>query len=194
MANPSEVESCGALLLIDFQDDFLSDSGRMPVARHQVSGVIAAANAAVKRSQVAGDLILTIGNEFRPSDVVGNALRHHTATAGSPGTKWDPRLDVADAPYLAKWRGDAFCNPELCRVLEENRVQRITLAGLYARACITATAKGAMKRGLKVHLLVDAIACRSDASHDAAVKRMRKRGVQLVPPDWSPRERDRSNT
>jgi nicotinamidase-related amidase len=179
MANPHGDEPCGALLLIDFQDDFLSDSGRMPVARNQVSSVIAAACAAIEQSQVAGDLILKIGNEFRPSDVVGNALRHHAAVAGSPGTKWDSRLDVAEATYLVKWKGDAFCNPELHRVLEENGVERITLAGLYARACITATAKGAMKRGLKVRLLVDAIACRSDASRDAAVIRMRKRGVRL---------------
>jgi nicotinamidase-related amidase len=92
MANPRGDESCGALLLIDFQDDFLSDSGRMPVARNQVSAVIAAANAAIDQSQVAGDLILKIGNEFRPSDVVGNAVRHHAAIAGSPGSKWDPRV------------------------------------------------------------------------------------------------------
>ncbi|MGA7417947.1 MAG: cysteine hydrolase [Acidimicrobiales bacterium] len=183
MANPRGDNSDGALLLIDFQDDFLSDNGRMPVARNQVGRVIAAANAAIEQSQAAGDLILKVGNEFRPRDVVGNALRHHAAIAGSPGTKWDPRLDVVDATYLVKWKGDAFCNPELRRVLEENGVERITLAGLYARACITATAKGAMKRGLKVRLLVDAIACRSDASRDAAVTRMRKRGVQPVRTD-----------
>jgi nicotinamidase-related amidase len=181
MANPRGDESYGALLLIDFQDDFLSDRGRMPVARNQVSAVIAAANAAIEQSQAAGDLILKIGNEFRASDVVRNALRHHAAIAGSPGTKWDPRVDVADATYLVKWKGDAFCNRELHQVLVENRVEGITLAGVYARACITATAKGAMKRGLKVRLLVDAIACRSDATRDAAVTRMRRRGVQLVP-------------
>ena len=181
MARTRGDESCGALLLIDFQHDFLSDSGRMPVDRNQVRGMIAAARVAIERAQTAGDLIFKIGNEFRPSDVVGNAFRHHAAITGSPGTKWDPRLDIADAPYLVKWKGDAFRNPELHQVLVKNGVERITLAGLYAHACITATAKGAMRRGLEVRLLVDAIACRSDTSRDAAVILMRKRGVQLVP-------------
>jgi len=36
-----------ALLLVDFQRDFLREGGRMPVARHQIRPVLAAANRAV---------------------------------------------------------------------------------------------------------------------------------------------------
>lgn len=171
-----------ALLLIDFQRDFLAADGRMPVARTHVDGAIAAARAAIGQARVSGQLVVKIGNEFKPNDLVRNILRHHAAMAGSPGADWDPRLD-ADAPYLAKWKGDAFCNPELPRVLADNGIEDIILTGLFAGACIAATAKGALRRGLQVHVLTAAIACRTDASRHAACERLRKLGVQLVTND-----------
>ena len=63
-----------ALLLIDFQYDFLADDGRMPVDRSQVQPVVEAARAAIARAQGAGNVIIKIGNEFRPSDYVRNCI------------------------------------------------------------------------------------------------------------------------
>ncbi len=169
-----------ALLLIDFQHDFLADDGRLPVARHQVAAVVTATRVAILQARAAGDLIVRIGNEFRRTDFLRNALRHRAAIAGSGGTRWDPRLGADDSMYLAKWKGDAFCNPALHRVLIDHGVEQVALAGLYARGCVTATADGALARGLKVRALVDAIACRTDASRYAALSQLRARGVELV--------------
>lgn len=72
-----------ALLLIDFQDDFLADSGRMPVAREQVESVLAATRAAISQAQARGDLIVQIGNEFRPHDLIGNLMRRGAAISDS---------------------------------------------------------------------------------------------------------------
>lgn len=169
-----------ALLLIDFQYDFLADGGRMPVDRTQVQPVVAAARSAIDTAQDAGDLVVRIGNEFRPGDFVGNAFRHRAAIAGSPGACWDPRIDARDSVYLAKWKSNAFCNPELSHLMGKHLIERVCLAGLFARACVTATAKGAKARGLQVDLLVNAIACKSDASRSAALTRLGRRGMQLV--------------
>jgi nicotinamidase-related amidase len=169
-----------ALLLIDFQYDFLSDEGRMPIDRRQVQPVVRAAQTAIERAQGAGDLIIKIGNEFRPGDLVGNALRHHAAMAGSPGADWDPRVDAEGSVYVAKWKSDAFCNPKLNRLLEDGQIEQVCLSGMFARACVTATAKAAMAQGLQVELLVDAIACKSNASRSAALARLARRRMQLV--------------
>ncbi len=158
-----------ALLLIDFQYDFLADDGRMPVDRSQVQPVVEAARAAIARAQGAGNVIIKIGNEFRPSDYVRNAFRHHAAMAGSRGADWDSRVDAGDSIYLAKWKSSAFCNPELSQLLKHRQIEQVCLAGLFARACVTATAKEALVRGLRVQLLVDAIACKSNASRSAAL-------------------------
>jgi nicotinamidase-related amidase len=57
-----------AVMLIDFQYDFLADDGKMPVVRNQVSAFIATTQLAVASARKAGDPINAIGNEFRPSD------------------------------------------------------------------------------------------------------------------------------
>src|SRR5579885_2931539 len=118
-----------ALLLIDFQEDFLAPSGRMPVDQDQVQPAIAAAQDAVDEAQRNGDLIVKVGNEFRPSSVIGNFFRHHAAMKGSPGATWDARVDPAGATYLPKWKSDAFCNPDLATLLEQADVGQVRLAG-----------------------------------------------------------------
>jgi len=169
-----------ALLLIDFQQDFLDDDGRMPVARNQVAPVLAATRAAIGQAQRDGELIVKIGNEFRPRDWVGNLLRRHAAVAGSAGTRWDVRADVPGAAYLPKWKSDAFCNPRLQQLLASHGIEQVVLAGLYAGACVTATAKGAMAMGLRVIVLPDAVACRSDSSRQAALEHLVRLGVGLT--------------
>ena len=169
-----------ALLLIDFQHDFLADDGRMPVARDQVEPVLAATRAAITQAQARGDLIVQIGNEFRPHDLVGNLGRRGAAIAGRPGARWDPRFAASGASYVAKWKSDAFCNPALEKLLREHDVQEIVVAGLYARACVAATTKAALARGFEVHVLGGAVACRSDASREAALGRIRALGAQVV--------------
>jgi hypothetical protein len=43
------------------------------------------------------DVIVKIGNEFRPNDVIGNVFRHHAAMRRSPGVAWDDRIDPPGA-------------------------------------------------------------------------------------------------
>jgi nicotinamidase-related amidase len=169
-----------ALLLIDFQEDFLAPSGRMPVDQDQVQPVLEAAQHAVDEAQRNGDLIVKIGNEFRPSDVIGNVFRHHAAMKGSPGAAWDGRIDPSGATYVPKWKADAFCNRDLATLLEEAHVYQIRLAGLYAKACVSATAKRAHKAGLSVQVIGDATACSSDKSRQNALDKLRRVGIEVV--------------
>jgi nicotinamidase-related amidase len=169
-----------ALLLIDFQEDFLAPTGRMPVDQGQVQPVIQAAQLAVDEAQRNGDLIVKIGNEFRPSDVIGNVFRHRAAMRGSPGAAWDGRIDPAGATYLPKWRSDAFCNPDLANLLEEAHVSQVRLAGLYAKACVSATARAAHKRGLAVQVIGQATACSNDRSRQDALAKLGVMGITVV--------------
>jgi nicotinamidase-related amidase len=168
-----------ALLLLDFQRDFLADDGRMPVAREHVAPVLAAARRAADRALLGGDLVVTVGNEFRRSDVIGNLLRRRAAIAGSPGTAWDDRIDVDGALYVPKAAGSAFTNPALSAELEARGIRHVTIAGLYAKGCVRATAQAALRRGLTVEVLGDAVACSSDRSRQRALARLTDRGVRV---------------
>jgi len=169
-----------ALLLIDFQVDFLSPWGRMTVDQAQVQPLIEAVQRAVDAANDHGDVIVKIGNEFRPSDLIGNLFRHHAAIKGSPGSVWDPRIDPPGSTYLPKWKSDAFCNPDLASLLQARDIGQLRLAGLFAKACVTATAKGALKHGLSVQVIGDATACSSDRSRQLALDKLRRMGIDVV--------------
>ena len=170
-----------ALLMIDFQRDFLDPSGRMPVDRNQVSPVLRAAAKAMADARVAGDLIVAIGNEFRPGDLLMNLLRRYASIAGSEGARWSDKLPLEGTTYFPKWAGSAFVNPQLDRWLQAHNVKTLVLTGLMARACVTATAKDALARGYEVQILTDAVACKSDASRARALARLKAKGAVLLP-------------
>ena len=170
----------GALLLIDFQADFLDRGGRMPVARAHVAPAVAAAAEAAALFKARGRPVVAIGNEFRRGDHVMNLLRRYAAMADSPGARWDSRVPREGAAYFPKWAGSAFCNPDLEPWLKARGIGTLVLAGLMARACVTATAKDAMRRGFKVMLLEPAIACASDASRARALARLERKGAAVV--------------
>jgi nicotinamidase-related amidase len=153
----SHKRSKHALLLLDLQRDFLDPRGRMPVASAHVEPMLAVIRRAIREAQRNGELVVKIGNEFRRGDVLRNVLRRHAAVQGTPGAAWDPRADAVGAPYIAKWT-----------------------SSLYARACVAATAKAALKRDLAVEVLAPAVACKSDASRSKALNWLARHGVQLV--------------
>lgn len=169
-----------ALLLLDFQEDFLSPNGRLPVAQQQVKPVLVRTRQAILDAAREGDLVAAIGNEFKKNDCVTNLFRRNASIAGSPGSRWTSELPLGDIPYFPKWRRSAFANPEFESWLRDHHVDTIALTGLQAKACVAATAKDALARNLRVELISDAIACVSDKSRDRALARLARRGALKV--------------
>jgi len=169
-----------ALLLIDFQRDFVEAAGRMPADQGQIPATLSAASLALERARANGDLIVAIGNEFKPRDRLMNLLRRHAAIAGSDGARWSERLPLDGAQYFPKWAGSAFVNPELDNWLRAHGVTTLALSGLMARACVTATAMDALAKGYKVDVLADAVACYSDSSRKRALARLEARGARVM--------------
>jgi nicotinamidase-related amidase len=161
-----------ALLLVDFQRDFLADNGRMPISRSQVEPLIIQTNRAISAARAQGVPIVAVANEFSPDDRLMNVLRRNAAIAGSEGAAWDERVTVHDAPYFTKTRGDAFSNERLRDHLATLGIEEVVLAGLMAKACITATTRGAIAAGLSVRVLGGAVADTSDRAKATALRRL----------------------
>lgn len=169
-----------ALVLLDFQFDFLDDAGRMPVARDHVQPTLDGARRAIERFRAHGRPVVAIGNEFKRGDAVMNLLRRYASMERSKGARWDERIPLAGMTYFPKWASSAFVNPEFERWLRREGVKEIVLGGMFASACVMATAKAALKRGFQVRLLGPAIACSNDRSKARALWRLERAGARLA--------------
>lgn len=170
-----------ALILLDLQVDFLSETGRLPIDQGQVPGLLAAAKRAVERARAAGWPIVAVGNEFRKQDFVLNVFQNFASMQGSAGAAWDPRAPAERDAYFPKRVADSFSNPELEPWLRAHGVTRVRIVGLQAKACVGATAKGAMRRGFGVVLAKSEVGCVSEGSRERSLRRLARAGAVVEP-------------
>ena len=168
-----------AVLAIDLQRDFLEDDGKMPIARGQVAPLIAAANKVIAAAAARGANVVYIGNEFPRSQWLLNLFRWNAAVSGSPGAKMDPRVELASSTYFPKAEGDAFSNRALGAFLRAASVTDVILLGVYAGACVTATARTAMREGYRVTLVREGIGAASDRARERALSRLGRAGARV---------------
>jgi len=169
-----------ALFLIDLQNDFLSDTGRMPVGTANAEKVIAAANRLIDFNRKRHWLIIDVVSQFKKSDVIGNLLRKHAAVEGSEGSEMDPRIAPHDASCFPKSKSSAFSNPYLAAYLQHREIERIVLCGVYAEGCVRATALDARRIGLHVTLISDGVASNRTSKYDWALSHLQKREVHII--------------
>jgi nicotinamidase-related amidase len=170
-----------ALLLIDLQVDFLSDTGRLPVGTANAERVISVANRMIALFEERHCPIFVIVNQFKKTDVIGNFFRRNAAIEGTEGGRIDPRILVHDAFHFSKARGSAFTNPDFSEKLRATGIDRVVICGVYAEGCVRATAFDALKAGLETLVLSDGVASNRQAKYKWALSSMRKRGVRIMP-------------
>jgi len=168
-----------ALLVLDVQKDFTSDAARMPVDKSQVVPMIQKINLLISDSQKNGDLVIYIRNIFHKPDIA-NLFRHFAAVGGSPGIAFDDRLAVVSEHVFAKSQPDAFSNKELEAFLIANRVNEVTVCGVFADQCVYWTSRGALNRGYRVNYVVDAVAATSMKDISKAAKSIEEYGAVLA--------------
>ena len=149
-----------AVLMLDLQVDFLdSGRGRMPVDEAGSARVIEAARKVLLGAALPGAPVAVIVNAFPRSQRLRNFFRRNAAVAGSAGAALDPRLAIpAGTPVFAKDRPDAFSNPRLDDYLRSHGVTRVCIIGVFAEACVRATALGARVHGYEVCVPLEGIA------------------------------------
>jgi nicotinamidase-related amidase len=173
-----------ALLLVDFQFDFLSPQGRLPVDAQQARAMLVVANRLIEASPRLGYEVAYVGNEFAPRDFPANWFRRNAAIRGTPGAALDPALRrVPGAPYFPKGHSDAFSNPGLEGFLDSHAVGRLIVAGAHADACVLRTALSALRRGYQVAVPEDAVAAASGSRRERALVRLRRAGARVLPAD-----------
>jgi nicotinamidase-related amidase len=169
-----------ALLLIDFQIDFLSNNGRMPVGEANAERVISIANRLVEMFEERRWPIIVILNQFKQSDFLGNFFRRNAAIEGTEGGKIDPRIRVQDAQYFSKTKSSAFSNPDFAEYLKKAKINNVVICGVYAEGCVRATAFDAQRANLDTVVLSDGVSSNRKSKYKWALSYMRKRGIKIM--------------
>lgn len=185
--------STPALVLLDFQVDFLDPAGRLPIDPAAAEALIRNTQRLIARQTAAGGPLVVVANAFGRRDAIGNWFRRGAAVEGSPGARLDARLQVpAGAVHFAKSRSSAFTQPDLEPFLRARGVTALCLCGVFAEGCVRATAIDALKRGFEVHVPADLVASNAAWKTRWALRSMRRQGAHIDPAIGppSPAERD----
>lgn len=133
-----------ALLIIDAQQGLLDGTDAIPDASlvlERLAAILAAARSA-------GVLIVHLQNDGGPG-----TMDEPETTGWFIHPRVAPRQDEV---VLRKTGDDGFEGTELETVLAGNHVTRIAVAGLLSEMCVSATVRGALRRGIEVMLVHDA--------------------------------------
>ena len=168
-----------ALVLINFQNDYLRPGGRMAVAQDQVDPMLNAANSMIEAARKNAIDVIYVRDEFSRFEFIRNMLRKDAALRYEAGSALDPRLDGTAGVYFDKERGNAFSNSEFGAHLEALNLGNLVIAGVFAHGSVAATALDAIKRGYKVTLISDAIAGAKDEARDKALAELKGAGAQV---------------
>jgi nicotinamidase-related amidase len=169
-----------AILVVDMQKDFLDPKGRLPVDSGQARLIINKINLLLTGAKSTTTEIIYIGNEFSPSDRIGNWFRNHAAIRGEDGTGLIPGLLVVNDNYFSKSHPDAFSNRQFDRHLRDRKINELVITGVFADQCVLATVKGALQRGYKVVVPSDGVAAENEKDLRKALGKYSEAGALIT--------------
>lgn len=182
-----------ALVLVDLQNDFVSDDGvvmrRGEGREAKLRGIVANTATVLKAARERGVTVAyvrygrTLDQRYESAPSLRWTLmkRGYTADAMSAveGT-WGAEIVADLAPRAAeividKRRASGFFGTALQNELKVRSIRTVILAGVSTHGCVESTARDAELRDYYVVVLEDCVGAYSDALHQAALTVMRSR-------------------
>lgn len=173
-----------ALLVIDLQNDFLSEDGYFAKKGYDpapLRAIIPSVNAVIAAARTAGCLIIHTRQGYR-ADLADMTFyeRWRRSRAGldgtqvllrsSPGFQIDPEIDVKLTDIIIdKTANGAFTHTELDHVLRAKGITHLLFTGCTTDVCVHTTLREASDRNFQCLLIEDACASGDQYAHEAAV-------------------------
>eukprot|EP00775_Hariotina_reticulata_P005881 gene5881-6122_t len=173
-----------ALVLIEFQNEFTTEGGKLHDA---VKGVMSSTNMLANAKETAdaarakGALILhcpiTFSDDYKelakePYGILANVKGGGAFKASEWGGAICDQMTPAGSDVVIKGKSGlcGFASTNLNFVLGQNGIETVALAGFLTNCCVESTMRSAYEAGYKVITLTDCCAATSQEEHDAAVK------------------------
>lgn len=172
-----------ALLLIEYQNDFVSEGGAQHEAVQAVmaeTGMLAHSRTVVEQARALGVTVMHAPISFAdgypeiPSDPYGILAGIVTAKAFRKES-WGAEIAEVMAPQtgdiiIEGKRGlDCFASTNIDFILRQRGITDLAIAGFLTNCCVESTMRSAYERGFRVVTLTDCTATLSPEEQDAAV-------------------------
>jgi len=174
-----------ALLLIEFQNDFLMKDGAMNATgiwkRAEDHGVVKKTVRVVEAARKARIPIIHAPISFRegypeisgPSGLLKGVVDAKAFRRGTKGVEIIDKLKPKDGEFvIEKRRLCAFCDSELESLLHNLGVKNLLIAGFITNWCVEQTGREAYDKGFKPIFLVDCMEALSDEEQKFAVEKI----------------------
>lgn len=139
-----------ALIVIDMQNDYLWEK-RKKLFSYNTEKLVASVNELIR--QYHGERRDVIYIRHIIHNLPTNRLLFGYSLAGTEGAELYSGLEIVSAYQFDKYFGDALTSRELRKLIQTNGYDMLHLCGLDECGCVTATALGAAKRGIKAAIL-----------------------------------------
>ena len=150
-----------ALIVVDLQKDFLCDN-RKPMFSYNTKELIASVNDSIDRYHKNGYDVIYIRQVYQ--NIVTNR-----------------KLSVVSDHVFEKYFPNTYTSKPFREFMQREGYSEVVLCGVDECGCVGATAKGAVKAGMKVYMKTDSIGCRFP---DNKLQKMRKKllsmGVEYI--------------
>lgn len=172
-----------ALLLIEYQNDFVSEGGAQHEAVQAVmaeTGMLAHSRTMVEQARALGVTVMHAPISFAdgypeiPSDPYG-ILAGIVAAKAFRKESWGAEIAEVMAPQtgdiiIKGKRGlDCFASTNIDFILRQRGITDLAIAGFLTNCCVESTMRSAYERGFRVVTLSDCTATLSPEEQDAAV-------------------------
>lgn len=173
-----------AIVIVDNDNDFFSEEGKLYGAVKEVlekNKVVANTNDLLNKARVKGVTIVHVPIVFSPDyeemgDEPYGIFKVVKDTGAFQRDTWGAKvadvLDVDDSDIIVDNKSTtcAFETTHLNKVLEEQNITHIALAGLLTNICIETTMRTAYDKGYKVYTLTDCSATVGNEQQEASIK------------------------
>lgn len=162
-----------ALLVLDLQEGYAGTNPRQPATAPAAGSVLDTVNRLIGMAAETGVEVCYVRQVFNNNLFV----RVHGGRRVAKVIV-DRRIVKINDHDFEKNRTDAFSNRTLEQFLIDRQVNELYLTGVDGAYCVYYTALGAINRGYKVSVVLDAIATRSDMKK--LMERYTRKGIGIV--------------
>ena len=182
------MKSLSALLLVDLQNDFLTEGGAFSKRHIEPQQLCDAIGWLVQASRQQRRHVVWIASNYGEITGTPAELQGKTHT-GKPccikdtwGSQIVPALQSAiarteDEISIVKHWYDAFEQTVLHQWLQEKQITKLSICGVTTDVCVFYTAKSAIRLGYQVEILERATAASTPGKHLVAIRELEKLGA-----------------